>query len=101
MTVPATDPSAAAPLDVRRRRTLFRARHRGMRELDIVIGGYAEAHIADLDEAELDLLEALLEVRDDEVFGWLVGRTPVAAAHDTPLWRAMTAFHAASLAAGR
>lgn len=97
MTVPAAD----TPLDVRRRRTLFRARHRGMRELDIVIGGYAEAHIAALDEAGLDTLEALLEVRDDEVFGWLVGRTPVAPAHDTPLWRAMTAFHAVSLAAGR
>jgi antitoxin CptB len=96
------DPAIAeSQLDVRRRRTLYRARHRGMREMDILVGGFAEARIAGFDDAELDLFEALLEVPDDEMFGWLVGRAAVAPAHDTPVWRALVAFHAAGAAVPR
>lgn len=66
-----------------------------MRELDLVIGTFAEAAIASMDDADLDRFEALLEVADDVVFGWIVGRTPVDPEHDTPVWRAIVAFREA------
>lgn len=90
-----TDPAAVPALDPRRRRTLYRARHRGMREMDILIGGFAEARIASFDAAELEAFEALLEVPDDEMFGWVAGRTPVRAEHDGPMWREVVAFQKA------
>ena len=49
-------------LDERRRRLLFRAWHRGMREMDLIIGRFADAHIATLSDAELDEFERLLDV---------------------------------------
>ena len=44
-------------LDPRQRRLLFRCWHRGIREMDLVLGGFADAHLASLTEAELDELE--------------------------------------------
>ncbi len=49
-------------LDERRRRLLFRAWHRGMREIDLIIGRFADAHIGTLSDAELDEFEQLIEV---------------------------------------
>ena len=49
-------------LDVRRRKILFRAWHRGMRETDLILGRFADAAIADLSDADLGDFEQLLEV---------------------------------------
>lgn len=50
----------SADLDPRRRRILFRAWHRGIREMDLILGQFAEAELATLSEAELDELEAIM-----------------------------------------
>jgi antitoxin CptB len=81
-------------LDPRRRRALFRAWHRGMRETDLLLGRFADAYIATLDDDGLAAFEALLEVPDDELLAWLTGRAPVSANHATPLYHAIAAFHA-------
>jgi antitoxin CptB len=80
-------------LDVRRRKVLFRAWHRGMRETDLILGRFADAAIADLSEAELDDFELLLEVQDRDVLAWLLGEEGVPAEFDTPLFRKLCAFH--------
>ena len=80
-------------LDPRRRRLLFRSWHRGIREMDLVYGRFADAHIAALSEADLDDLEKLLELRDQQVFDWIFGAQPLNAAYDTPLFRRLLAFH--------
>ncbi len=81
-------------LDVRRRRLRFRCWHRGMREVDLLMGGFADAAIDDLSEPDLDALEALLEdVQDRDIFAWLVGETPLPAQYDTPLFGKLRAFH--------
>jgi antitoxin CptB len=81
-------------LDPRRRRALFRAWHRGMRETDLLLGRFADAYIATLDDDGLAAFEALLEVPDDELLAWLTGRAPVGASHSTTLYHAIAAFHA-------
>ena len=81
-------------LDPRRRRALFRAWRRGTREMDLLLGRFADAYIATLEDDGLAAFEALLEVPDDELLAWLTGRAPVSANHATPLFNAIAAFHA-------
>ncbi len=83
----------SADLDPRRRRTLFRAWHRGIREMDLIMGRFADAEIGDLSDADLDLFEALIEVPDRDLFRWLVGEEQVPDNYDTALFRRLKAFH--------
>lgn len=71
--------------DARRRRLLFRARHRGTHETDLLVGGFVAARIAAMDEADLDALERVLELPDIDLFDWLTGRRPVPAELASPL----------------
>ena len=80
-------------LDPRRRRLLFRSWHRGIREMDMVYGRFADAHISALSEAELADYEKLLELRDQQVFDWVFGAKPIEPAYDTPVFRRLLAFH--------
>jgi antitoxin CptB len=60
-------------LDERRKRLLFRCWHRGTREMDLIIGRFADAHLADLTDAELTELEALIELPDPDLYAALTG----------------------------
>jgi antitoxin CptB len=80
-------------LDPRRKRILFRAWHRGTREMDLLMGQYAEKAIDAMSNAELDLFEALIEVPDRDLFAWITGKEEVAANYDTPVFQALRAFH--------
>lgn len=80
-------------LDIRRRRLHFRAWHRGMREVDLLLGRFADATIFALDESELAGFEALLDVPDPEVLAWVIGEADVPAETDSPLVRRLLAFH--------
>ncbi len=80
-------------LDARRRRALFRSWHRGMREMDILMGRFADAQLAELSDAELGDFEALMEAPDRDIFGWLTGEVDIPPAYDTPVFRKILAFH--------
>jgi antitoxin CptB len=82
---------SSAGLDARARRALFRARHRGMHEMDIIMGGFADTEIGHMNEAELEAFEALLDLPDHEVFSWLTGEVKLPAEHDTPLFHKLLA----------
>ncbi|MEX0853177.1 MAG: succinate dehydrogenase assembly factor 2 [Bauldia sp.] len=79
---------------VRRRRIRFRAWHRGMREVDLLLGGFADAHLDDLDEDQLAAFEVLLDVPDPVVLAWVIGEEDVPAAADSALIRRLIDFHA-------
>jgi antitoxin CptB len=68
------EPESLAP---RRRRLVFRARHRGTKEGDLMIGGFVTRHIATLTDAEIEALEAVLDFPDVDLADWLSGRRPV------------------------
>ena len=78
---------SSADLDPRRRKALFRSWHRGMREMDLVLGSFADEHIGELTDAELDIYEALLDEADPELFKWVTGEKPTPADHETHLFR--------------
>ncbi|MBN7756328.1 succinate dehydrogenase assembly factor 2 [Nitratireductor aquimarinus] len=78
-------------LDPRRRRALVRSWRRGTREMDLVLGGFADAEIDRLSDQEMDELETILDVPDTQLFKWVTGETPVPSEYDTPLWRRILA----------
>ncbi len=80
-------------LDVRRRRLLFRAWHRGMRETDLIMGRFADAHIATLSDPELDAFEQLMEVLDRDVLAWVTGEMQPPGTYDTALLKRLRDFH--------
>ncbi|MEL6830119.1 MAG: succinate dehydrogenase assembly factor 2 [Pseudomonadota bacterium] len=63
--------------DSHRRKLKFRAWRRGFREMDLLMGSFADAHISELNDNDLDEFERLLETPDWEVYAWLVGQKPV------------------------
>src|SRR6516225_11201186 len=80
-------------LDVRRRRLMFRAWHRGMREMDLIMGRFAESAIGQLTAAEIMDFENLMEVPDREILAWVTGETDVKADFDTALFRRLRDFN--------
>jgi antitoxin CptB len=80
-------------LDERRRRLLLRAWRRGMRETDLIMGRFADAHIGTLDDGELAEFERLLDVRDQDLLGWVTGEFATPPDYDTPLFRRLHDFH--------
>ena len=77
---------SSAALDERRRRILFRAWRRGVREMDLVMGRFADVHLPTMSEAELAEFERLLDVPDPQVFAWIIGGEPPPREFDTPLF---------------
>jgi antitoxin CptB len=82
---------SSAGLDPRRRRILFRARRRGLREMDLALGAFADAHLTALTEAELAEVEIWLDLPDPDILSWLMGEAPTPARFDTPLFAKLKA----------
>jgi len=80
-------------LDERRRRILYRSWHRGIREMDLVLGRFADAQIARWSDAELDDYERLLEIPDQQFFAWVSGAETISADYDTAMFRRLREFH--------
>jgi antitoxin CptB len=74
-----------------RKRLLFRSWHRGSRELDLILGGFAEHHLAALDRDQLDRYGRLLENNDPDIYDWLTGCAPWPDGIGKDLWRLLTA----------
>ncbi|KFC70310.1 hypothetical protein FG93_02760 [Bosea sp. LC85] len=83
----------SADLDPRRRKILFRAWHRGMRETDLIMGRFADAEIGTLSDVELDEFEQLIEVLDRDLLSWITGEAEVPENYDTAVFRRLKAFH--------
>ncbi|HEV3242749.1 MAG TPA: succinate dehydrogenase assembly factor 2 [Methyloceanibacter sp.] len=80
-------------LAMRRRRALYRATHRGSKELDFLLGRFAERNIETMSDAEIGVLERLIEVPDPEIAESLFeGNSLEEPALDT-LMRRLRCFH--------
>ncbi|MEZ5872003.1 MAG: succinate dehydrogenase assembly factor 2 [Nitratireductor sp.] len=89
--------SANANLDARRKQMIYRANHRGIKEMDIMLGGFAEACIGDMSEAELDAFEALMAETDRDLLTWFTGEVAVPEAVHTPVFDQVAEFQAMRL----
>ncbi len=84
---------SSAGLPPERKKLLFRAWHRGMRETDILMGKFAEARLAGMSEAEIADFERLIDAPDPDILSWATGQSVVPVEFDTPVWRALVEFH--------
>ena len=86
-----------SPSEIRRKRLLFRSWHRGTRESDLILGRFADTHLAGFDEGKLDRYEALLECPDADIFDWVAGRAGPPPEHDHDVTRLLLAYSNANL----
>jgi antitoxin CptB len=84
-------------LDKRRRRLLFRCWHRGTREMDLILGRFADAAIESLSDPELAELERLIELPDPDLYAALTGETMLPPHLAGALFQRIRAFRATSL----
>ncbi len=80
-------------MDARRKRLIYRCQHCGMKENDILLGGFVAKHAAGLEDGDLARIEALLDEPDNDIYNWITGRAPVPAAHDHALMARMRKFN--------
>src|SRR5215471_11987713 len=80
-------------LDTRRRKLLFRCWHRGMREMDLIMGRFADAAVEQLTSDELTEFEHLMEVPDCELLAWITGEADVTQEYDSGLFRRLRDFN--------
>lgn len=80
-----------ADLAPRQRKILFRSWHRGMREMDLILGQFADAHIDRLSDSELDQYEMLMEELDRDLLKWITGEADVPAKFDIPVFHQIVA----------
>lgn len=83
----------------RKKRLLYRAMHRGFKEADLVVGGFAAAHLGEMDEAELDEFEALLSMPDHDLYAFLKGGFEPPADLVGPVFDRMRRFDVAAITA--
>jgi antitoxin CptB len=69
---PMAEANAPASMDHRRRRALYRATHRGTKELDWLVGRFFEARLPETSESGMDLVEQFLTVADPELHAWIM-----------------------------
>jgi antitoxin CptB len=58
-------------LDTRRRRASYRAHHRGTKEMDVLIGRYADARLPEFSQEELLRFETFLSLPDPVLQAWI------------------------------
>lgn len=70
-------------MDVRLKKLLFRSAHRGTKEIDLILGGFAADRLESLTPEQLDRFEALIETQDPNLYDWLAGLAPPPPEFDT------------------
>jgi len=79
-------------LDDRRKRLLYQSRHRGMQELDLLLGRFAERFLGELSDVQLDRFEAVIMENDLDILDWITGREALPEALDHDVMRLILDF---------
>ena len=72
-------------IEIRRKRLLWRATHRGIKEMDLILGGFVTRNLASFGETEIAELERIMEIPDQDMLAWATKQTPVPADHASAL----------------
>lgn len=85
-------PGPAVDDAARRKRLIFRSWHRGMRETDLMLGRFADHHVAGMSAEQLGRFEALIECPDPDIYNWVTGTQAIPASLDTDIMRLLQEF---------
>jgi antitoxin CptB len=83
-------------LETRRKRLLWRATRRGIKEMDIIVGGFAEANLAQLGDRELDAFERVLDIPDQDLLSYATRQSDIPADLRSAMLDAVLAFRPAT-----
>lgn len=72
-----TETSEPEDIEVKQKKLLFRSKHRGFKEVDIILGGFAEKYINSMKADELAQYEQILEQPDNDIYDWYTGKLEV------------------------
>jgi len=64
------------PRDVKIKRLAMRSMRRGIKEMDLILTAFADNALGGMDDAELDLYDALLSENDHDLYQWVTAQTP-------------------------
>jgi antitoxin CptB len=73
--------------ETRLKRLKIRSWRRGTKEMDLVLGPYADTHMWDLTDAELDQHESMMAEHDQDLYMWVSGQVPAPEEHKVALER--------------
>jgi len=79
-------------LEHRRRKLKFRAWHRGIKEMDLILGRYADEHLEHMTDAQMDQFSHLLKQADDELYKWVSGADSVPEEFNTDIMKTLQSF---------
>ena len=66
--------TAGEDIAMRRKKLRYRAWHRGTKEMDLILGPFADANVEQYDTNALDRLEALMSEEDPPLLKWVMGQ---------------------------
>ena len=76
----------------RLKRLKMRSWRRGIKEMDLILGRFADERLAELDAETLDRYEALLDENDQDLYRWVSGGEAYPPEHDGMIAE-IAAFH--------
>ena len=91
-----SDEMAGDDMALRRKKALYRAQHRGTKEMDWMVGKYAAARLQGMRAEELELFEKFLAIADPELNHWLLDPNSCEHQDFAPLIDDMRVFHGMS-----
>ena len=71
--------------DARRKRLLWRATHRGIKEMDLILGGFVARNLGAFSDAEVAELERIMDIPDQDMLSWATKQADVPPRHASPL----------------
>ena len=89
--------TAGEDISIRRKRLRYRAWHRGTKEMDLILGPFADANVESYGQAELDRLEALMDEEDPPLLKWVMGQEEPPANVDREFLALVIADHQARI----
>ncbi len=84
---------SSAGLDVRRKKILMRAWHRGIKEMDLIFGRFVDNELKSLPDQQLSELEMLLDQHDRDLIQWFTNEVEVPEQFDCPLFHQIKNYH--------
>jgi len=79
-------------IETKRKRLLYRSKYCGNKEMDLILGTFAERHLAAMSEPQLDRYDTLIRNPDLDLYDWIIGRKAVPSEHDHDVMKLLQEF---------
>jgi antitoxin CptB len=86
------DMMSTPDISSRRKRLLWRATHRGIKEMDLILGGFVAANLAGLSVEDIVDLERIMDIPDQDMLTWATKQVPIPPEHASPLLGRILAY---------